>query len=670
MKNHPRITTNAFRKSWSSQSLLKSKISQKPFELRRIRKKKQGKSEYFPVKQTIQKDKDSWFLIYPESLLKLFWDLCCIFVTISHAFIIPYHLSFTFKVSNEIQTYLEVSNILLIINIPISCNTCLYRKGRLLTDRKTIMKFYLKNYLIIDLWNILPFQILLLKEDLSQSFNPTALLLLLKMLRLYYMRSLFFTIEDFWSNPTSVFLTRLLYFTIVFSLLCHFICCFMEYNFKISLNEASEDWVLYKHVPYDMYLRQFYIVILTMTSVGYESPKRSFDQNLLGIILVMCIESLIFAFTLGEIQSIVSKYTYYSNQTKDIIYQIKKVLDKKNIPKNLRYRIIRYVNYMREVEKENVGKETELLCMISQPLKLEIFTYTRAAYLENHAVFQNYSTGFIKFIGYFMKMQICSKGDLVLLEGEKGSSIYFIINGSVDIFSQNSKTIYKSLSKSKSFGEIGFFLGICRSASARCDSFTELVYLDKETFNRLLTDHPSEQVITKEIIRRAEKDLSMLGIKCYLCKKLTHIAKDCKRMLIKLQKDKIMEKAALKRNGGGKKVNLAFSIDKKFMRPLHESDLMRKYAIVNAKGRNSHSPTQKKGSTLAKKAEKYVNKLQILMPVSGKKLRIVEDSDEENEKNEKFNSILPKSKRYIENFLKSRRRKSNTEVPQIVVNAD
>ncbi|OMJ74923.1 hypothetical protein SteCoe_26064 [Stentor coeruleus] len=106
------------------------------------------------------------------------------------------------------------------------------------------------------------------------------------------------------------------------------------------------------------------------------------------------------------------------------------------------------------------------------------------------------------------------------------------------------------------------------------------------------------------------------------------------------------------------------------MRPLHESDLIRKYAVINSKGRNSHNPTQKKGSTLAKKAEKYANKLQVLMPVSGKKLRKVEDSDEENDKKEKFNSILPKSKQYIENFLKSRRMKSSTEVPQIVVNAD
>lgn len=668
MKGSTRIVTDHFRKSWSSQSLLKSEAQKKPHELRKLRKKKHSKSQYFPIKQLLSKDKEKIFLISPESIPKLFWDICCISITISQAFIIPYLISFTLNLSYEIRTYLEVSNILLIIDIPISMNTSLYNKGKLVTDRKTILKFYLRTYFFIDLWSILPFQLLFVKEKISLDLKLTVVILLLKLLRIVHMRTLFFSIEDYWSSPTSVFLTRLLYFFIVFSLLCHWLCCFMEYLLTISMKDHPEDWVLYRPTEYKRYLHQFYIIILTMTSVGYESPRKALNHNLLGTVLVMCIESLIFAFTLGEIQSIVSKYTYYSSQTKDIIFQIKRLLDKKNIPKSLRLRIIRYVNYMREVEKDNAGKEIELLWELSQPLKIEIFTFTRVSYLENHAIFQNYSPGFIKFIGFNMKIMIFSRGDLVLLEGEKGSSIYFIINGSVDIYSQSTKTIYKSLGKSKSFGELGFFVGICRTASARCDSFTELVSLDRETFNRLLSDHPSEQDITKEILKRAEKDLSILGIKCFFCKKLTHIAKDCKDALIKLHKDKIMHKAVNKRNKlGGIRVNLAYNIDKKFMRPEHESDVIKNYAIFNVKSHVCNSPSLKVNTSLAKKARRYVSKLNEILPLSIKKLRLVQESDDDSRKSEKNFSVLPKGQRYIENFICSRK-KTDEEIPKIVIN--
>lgn len=667
MKTHTRITTDTFRKSWSCQSLLVNKHKPGPHELRRSIKRKHTKSQFFPVKEKHTKDKEFRYLIKPESLLKLFWDICCISITITQGFIIPYIITFAIGISYEIMTYLEVSNILLIIDIPISLNTCIYKKGKLVTERNLIMKHYLRTYFITDIWSILPFQLLYFNKEITFDLNITVLILLLKMLRLYHMKALFFSIEDYWSSPTSVLLTRIVQFSIIFSLLCHWLTCYMQYFFKLSLHEAPDDWVYYKQTEYERYLRQIYIIILTMTSVGYESPRRAIDHNLAGTILAMCAESLIFAFTLGEIQSIVSKHTKHSNETKDLISQIKRLLDKKKIPKNLRYRIIRYVNYMRDAERENVGKEIELLSSLSKPLKLEIFTFTRSSFLESHAIFQNYSPGFIKFIGFSMKIQIFSSGDLVMLEGEKGSSIFFIINGSVDIYNQTSKTIYKTLTKSKSFGELGFFLGICRTASARCDSFTELVSIDKKTFTRLLSDHPSEQEITKEILKRAQKDLSILGIKCYLCKRLTHIAKDCKDSLIKLEKERIIKKAVIKRNTlGWRRINLAYSIDKKFMRPLHESDIIRKYSIVNSKGNDYLKANSNKNPGLARKAKGYVKRLNVLLPIPGRKLRLIEDSDSDSEIGDLSSSILPKSQRYIENFIDSRR-KNNTEIPKIVI---
>ena len=263
-----------------------------------------------------------------------------------------------------------------------------------------------------------------------------------------------------------------------------------------------------------------------------------------------------------------------------------------------------------------------------------------------------------------MKIFIYSKSDLIFQEGEKGNSLYFITNGSVEIYSERSSTIYKALTKGKSFGEIGFFLETCRSASARSAGFTELVALEKEIFKSLLRDHPSEQEITTEIQKRGARDFSILGVKCYLCKSTAHIAKDCKKYQIRIEMGKIMKKIGIKRKtlGEGKKINLAIEIDNVFLRQNKEMNQVSKYSMINAKGKLEKKGSEMERPSLEKKAKGYMHKLKNSLPISKRTLELIVDSDEDvsNEI-----QILPKSMRLIENFKE--KKKKGDSLPQITV---
>ena len=429
----------------------------------------------------------------------------------------------------------------------------------------------------------------------------------------------------------------------------------MNYFTTRNLLPGQGNFTNYNMSSYDRYLRQLFIIIETITSVGFTSPNPNYSLYLIAPILTMWFSSLIFAYDLGKFQNIVEKYTEESNITKTIISKVKKFMDKHKIHKRLRFRIISYIHYMREVQTKHYNGEAELLLGLSDPLKIEIFTYTRSSILVNHKIFKNYNTGFIKFVGYNMKIQIFSAGDLIFQEGELGKTIYFIINGSVDIYNRMTSTVYKTLKKSKSFGEISFFMKTQCTASARCDSFSELAALSRDTFDRVVRRHPAQQKITYELTKMAEKDLGILGIKCYLCRKFAHIAKNCKEFLIKKNSESIIKKANIKHFWSKKKINPGIEVDNKFNRPVHNYDHFSKYKLRNTLGIPNKRDSRIR--TLEKKASNFFNNLRIFNS-SINKLKPENIECEEDNDEELFKPVLPESKQYGKSFMKAKMKSS------------
>ena len=62
-------------------------------------------------------------------------------------------------------------------------------------------------------------------------------------------------------------------------------------------------------------------------------------------------------------------------------------------------------------------------------------------------------------------------------EGSIYRKIYFIKSGIVDIYHEPTNSLYRELKEGDCFGEVGFFLGRERTASALCMKFTEFMTL-------------------------------------------------------------------------------------------------------------------------------------------------------------------------------------------------
>jgi CRP-like cAMP-binding protein len=60
------------------------------------------------------------------------------------------------------------------------------------------------------------------------------------------------------------------------------------------------------------------------------------------------------------------------------------------------------------------------------------------------------------------------------------NKMYFIANGKIDIYHLGTNTSFCTIMTGGYFGEIAFFTGLPRTASARCEDFVDLLSLGRE----------------------------------------------------------------------------------------------------------------------------------------------------------------------------------------------
>jgi PAS domain S-box-containing protein len=101
----------------------------------------------------------------------------------------------------------------------------------------------------------------------------------------------------------------------------------------------------------------------------------------------------------------------------------------------------------------------------------------------------------VKYLVNFKQAQI------IFLEGDDSQDLYVLVSGSVDIYKGDQK-IREVTHKGAFFGEMSFFLGGKRTASAKAINDVTVIRIPKEEISQFLQDHPEA---AKEITRRLSR---------------------------------------------------------------------------------------------------------------------------------------------------------------------
>ena len=272
------------------------------------------------------------------------------------------------------------------------------------------------------------------------------------------------------------------------------------------------------------------------------------------------------------------------------------------------------------------------------------------------SVFANYSHDFIKILVRTLIPSVFAPEDNIIKEGEKSELMYFIKKGKVEIYHERTQTVFKHLHENKHFGEIGFFLNRPRTCSAKSLVFTEILHLSRFSMAQILAKRSEDYEKNKILICQASENLSVLGIKCYLCKKPGHISKNCKDFVIVLSQRELANESNNKRNKLKKKIKMQGTLN-----DLKKPSFLR-YSTQNTFGKETNT-IFKNTQNLNKKCAAYLKEGEIL--IYRDKINVSHYEDHSDSDSDVFKNSLSKNEFLLPNnmqFTKKFKEKRNSVV--------
>lgn len=162
----------------------------------------------------------------------------------------------------------------------------------------------------------------------------------------------------------------------------------------------------------------------------------------------------------------------------------------KHIPKDLKIKIMSYLDYMCEYKRMYKLEESEVLSMLNTTLQDQVIVHLNGRVLKKHFVFQHFDMLFLSEITFILEHQTFAMDDQIFDEGDPSSKMFFITKGDVILIQKKTQTFIRELQNDECFGDAGFFSKRVRMASARAKSFTETLTIEREKFLDTAKEHP------------------------------------------------------------------------------------------------------------------------------------------------------------------------------------
>lgn len=96
-------------------------------------------------------------------------------------------------------------------------------------------------------------------------------------------------------------------------------------------------------------------------------------------------------------------------------------------------------------------------------------------------------------------------GDIIITEGEQGSSLYVVASGQVKVYTRGPRgenVLLASLGEGDFFGEVGVLTGKPRTATITAATRTELLRLDKERLDAIIARYPHVKKVLEDFYER------------------------------------------------------------------------------------------------------------------------------------------------------------------------
>ncbi|KAL4491292.1 hypothetical protein ABPG72_021678 [Tetrahymena utriculariae] len=448
------------------------------------------------VKEAIKNVQKVIPVFLPFNNFCLIWD--SIFIIASSLFLYIYSILIFFAqqepLFDEFFRLFQAATILFGLDILVSFNTAYFQKDQIITSQSKIAVKYLKTYL---LWDFLSFGILVQKVMIEQqiAFNP--------------------------NHDVIQYLKNLIVF--------FKICSLPKKRQNIQNSIIIKSYLKHLLKLFDQIL--FVVIAAHIVSILWNG-------------LAIIEDRLNFSTTWQQkfqIQGIPWFQIYiFSLYWSVTTMTTSKFMQMKEVNLELQRRVKHYLHFLSQESKDrNKQEEDIILKMLSNKLRDEVLKEINQKVIQQISCLSNsFSQKVIQELIFNIEEILVQPNQIIFKEGEidEDQCMYFIWSGKVDIFYSdiskqklnNSKTL-TTLEANQIFGEISFFSGFARSASARSVNLATLYKISRAKFLKILSHHLGDfekfKMIEEQV--KSQDNLSAIQLQCYNCKQLGHLSVKC-----------------------------------------------------------------------------------------------------------------------------------------------
>ena len=402
--------------------------------------------------------------------------------------LVPYRVSFVESDSEAWQAFELGIDLIFILDVLINCVSAQVIEEGLITNIQEILSNYMKTWMVFDLLSAIPFSFILHNTRWStmtklaklprlyRGFKIAKIIQGSNLVEKLYSIKIFRCIFDI-----SLRGKRILYFFIIFSIVCHLLTCIWYF---ISQLNTSRNWVIKLNYldrsESEMYIASLYWVITTLATVGYGdiTPDNSIERGF--CICVMLIGVFFYSYTVGIITSIMSEIDRLRQRIDNKMIILQEITRNYNIDKELEKRIRKNL----KLNTSSTNREySDLLKSLPRRMALQLnFIINKKLVEKGNKFFEKKPLAFISQILEVLRSVKLPAKEIIFLKGFISSEIYFISKGHVCIYDMYNRTEVSSsnLFETEYFGDIGVLLGESRAVSAKTMKYSELLILTKE----------------------------------------------------------------------------------------------------------------------------------------------------------------------------------------------
>jgi hypothetical protein len=443
---------------------------------------------------------------------RLLWDSILLALICFSCVIVPYQ--FAFEQDNALTgfQYIYLIDLFFVADIILNCFTTFRSQGIEVTDAKACARHYARGRMTVDILGSLPLDLLAWVLIGDGQLLGGSMVLALRLLRLLRIVRLFVILrrwEDFsWSNPGALSVVK---FLVSVFILMHWLACIWFFA-SFAGGFPADSWTARAGIvdsgAIEQYIRSLYWTITTMTTVGYGdiTPARNVEYVLSAIIMLM--GASLYAFIIGSVASLLSSIQAAKNSHWERIDSVTEFLRQRQVPADIDAKVRHYYEYI--WERYRGLDKNEMLNDLPGPLRLEILLHLASNILETVPLFRYCSPALRNALLTSLESRTYTPDSYIANEGELGKSIFFLVEGSVEIISVEQKKSWGTLAEGDYFGYMSLALGEHRTASIRAVGYCDLLILNKEDFNRIKSEFPEFNDVLKQVSAERTEQLSEL----------------------------------------------------------------------------------------------------------------------------------------------------------------